>query len=81
MLAKWLARYLKRDDVLLLSNGFQLGFHIPVLGKSKITFAKNVKSVQGKEDTVWAKVDKEVHEGRVLDPFVPPPVPHLRATA
>ena len=60
-----LANYLLKEVAAYLLDGFQLGFRIPVLGRYKATFAKNLKSVQGMEEIVRQKNEKEVRKGRV----------------
>ena len=46
-------------------------------GINYATSAKNFKSVRGMEDVVRRKIQKEVAEGKVVAPFLEPPVPNL----
>ena len=81
MLTVLLANYPLKDVAAYLLDGFQLGFHIPVLRRLKATFANNLKSVQGMEEIVRQNIEKEVREDRVLGLFVQPPVLHLRVSS
>ena len=55
-----LANYPLKEVAAYLLDKFQLGFNIPVLGRCEATFAKNLKSVQGMEEIVGQKIEKDV---------------------
>lgn len=59
---------------------FQLWFHIPFQEARAPHMAGNLYCFQGMEVIVWAKIGKEIREGKVWGPFSPPPLPSLRVS-
>lgn len=78
MLEHLLRSYPRFADREYLQDGFKCGFHIPYVGPRTPFMAGNLRSVVALEVVVRQKIQKELREGRVLGPFVSPPLPNLR---
>lgn len=59
---------------------FLVGLLDSIAGQKHPYRALNLPSVWGMEHTVQEKIDKECREGRVLGPFISPPLPNLRVS-
>lgn len=80
VLERWLQHYPRHEAASCLLLGFKVGFRIPVVGDRFASRAGNLRSINGMEDVVQAKTDKEAFEGRVLGHFDHPPVNTLRVS-
>lgn len=80
ILTLWLRDYPDREAAVRLLRGFSEGFRIPAPPPSHPFWSANLRSVVGMEDVVRAKIAKEVQAGRVLGPFLQPPLPNLRVS-
>ena len=76
----WVKHYLNKKDANYLLEIFKYGFCIQALGEHSAYFAQNLQSVWGMEQIVQTKIDKEVTKGRVVGPFLMPPMENLRVS-
>lgn len=77
VLTALLSHYPNTRDSEYLWSGFYKGSRIPAIGERQVYSAGNLKSVRGMEHIVRDKIAKEIKEGRVLGPFVSPPLVNL----
>ena len=64
----------------MLDLGFKQGFKLQYTGPRTPIFSKNLISANQHGDILEAKIFKEVTEGRMIGPFLDPPVPNLHVS-
>lgn len=74
----WLRIFTDKLKAQLLIEGFRDGFSLPVFSGKGCTLVNNLKSVDQFSDVVYAKILKEIMEGRVAGPFSSPPFSNFR---
>ena len=64
----------------ILDFGFKHGFKLLYTGPRSSVFSNNLISANQHSDILEAKLFKEVGEGRMIGPFLDPPVPNLHVS-
>lgn len=72
-----LESYPDRESASYLSNGFSLGFRIPVVVAPVAQNPRNQKSVKDMPGVARKKIEKELALRRMAGPFATPPFPNL----
>ena len=78
LLEQLLQNYPDCENAKCLANGFKFGFKLNYIGDRKRIEFKNMLSTQQFVNEILVKIDKEIELGRVLDPFLYPPISYLR---
>lgn len=65
----YLQFYPNKEDAIILSEGFQQGFRVNYHGPRQAFECSNLVSARQHEAKLAEKIDKEIKEGRVADPF------------
>lgn len=76
----YLEMYPNREAARLLGEGFSVGFQIPSRAVGDGSACRNLRSALVRPEVVGEKLAKEVGSGRMVGPFVAPPLPGLKCS-
>ena len=79
-ISQYLQHYPDRHAAQTLDTGFKEGFKLLYVGPRLPIFSHNLVSANQYPDILQTKISKEVDEGRMVGPFLQPPMPNIHVS-